>query len=248
MWIPANAPGGSNSNGDDNAPPAGGSHRTESLIESIRAHAQALAGEIGECHLSPAVLEAISRVPREKFVPRHERVLAYADTALPIGHGQTISQPFIVAYMTELLQVSAGDRVLEVGTGSGYQAAVLAELGAQVYSVETIPELAVAAQYTLHALGYRNVRVRTGDGHRGWSQYAPFRAIVVTAVADRVPPALVAQLESGGRLVIPLREPGGEQWLTLIEKDADGRVSRKQLFRVRFVPLCRASTSSESRR
>jgi protein-L-isoaspartate(D-aspartate) O-methyltransferase len=197
-----------------------------------------VAVEIGACEISPAVLGAIARVRREKFVPRHERVLAYADTALPIGHGQTISQPFIVAYMTELLRVGAGDRVLEIGTGSGYQAAVLAELGAQVYSVETIPELAVAAQHKLQALGYGNVRVRTGDGHKGWPEHAPYRAVVVTAVADSIPPALVSQLEAGGRLVIPLRERGGEQWLNLIEKHTDGRVARQELFRVRFVPLC----------
>ncbi len=240
MWIPADAPRASIFKGRENSEENGSDHRIEALIECIQAHAQAVAGEIGACDISPAVLGAIVRVPREKFVPRHERILAYADTALPIGHGQTISQPFIVAYMTELLQVSAGDRVLEIGTGSGYQAAILAELGAQVYSVETIPELAVAAQHTLHALGYRNVRVLTGDGHQGWSEHAPYRAIVVTAVADRIPPALVAQLEAGGRLVIPLREQGDEQWLTLIEKDTDGRVSRRELFRVRFVPLCRS--------
>ncbi len=237
MWIASNAPGSSTSKGEENSQSARDDPRIEALIASIRAHAQAVAMEIGACDISPAVLRAIARVRREKFVPRHERMLAYADAALPIGHGQTISQPFIVAYMTELLKVGAGDRVLEIGSGSGYQAAVLAELGAQVYSVETIPELAVAAQHKLQALGYRNVRVRTGDGRKGWPEFAPYRAVVVTAVAESIPPALVAQLVADGRLVIPLREPGGEQWLTLIEKHADGRVSRKELFRVRFVPL-----------
>ena len=239
MWIPADAPSASLSGAKGNSGD-GEDPRVKALIESIRSHARALAEEIGACDISPNVLDAIARVPRGEFVPKHERILAYADTALPIGHGQTISQPFIVAYMTELLEVRAGDRVLEIGTGSGYQAAVLAELGAQVYSVETIPELAVAAQHKLHALGYRNVRVRTGDGHKGWPEHAPYSAIIVTAVADNIPPALMVQLESGGRLVIPLRESGGEQWLTLTEKDAGGHISRRELFRVRFVPLRRS--------
>ena len=240
MSIPADASGPSASSDEGNAQFPRDNPRAIALIESIQAHARALADETGDCHISAAVLDAIARVPREKFVPRHERVIAYADTALPIGYGQTISQPFIVAYMTEMLRVGADDRVLEIGTGPGYQAAVLAELGAQGYPVETIPELAVAAQHRLHALGYRNIRVRTGDGYKGWSEHAPYRAIVVTAVADRVPSALIAQLETGGRLVIPLREPGGEQWLTLIEKAAKRRLQSRKLFKVRFVPLCRA--------
>lgn len=240
MSIPADASDPSTSNDEGNSPYARDDPRAEALVETIRAHARALAGEIGDCHISSAVLGAIARVPREKFVPRHERFIAYSDSALPIGYGQTISQPFIVAYMTELLQVGADDRVLEIGTGSGYQAAVLAELGAQVYSVETIPELAVAAQHRLYALGYRKVKIRTGDGHKGWSEHAPYRAIAVTAVADSVPSALIAQLKTGGRLVIPLREPGGEQWLTLIEKAANNQLQSKKLFQVRFVPLCRA--------
>ncbi len=214
--------------------------RAGELIHSIEGHAAALAGKIGECEISPAVLNAIARVPREDFVPQHERAVAYADTALPIGHGQTISQPFIVAYMTELLRVNVGDRVLEIGTGSGYQAAVLAELGAEVYSLETIAELAISAQKRLKALGYREVRVRTGDGHKGWPEHAPFSSIVVTAVADSIPRALLTQLGTGGRLVIPLRDPSGEQWLTLVEKDAAGKISQYQLFPVRFVPLCRS--------
>ncbi len=240
MWVTADAPGGATAKNEESSAISGDNLLAESLIEAIQAHARALAGEIGECEISPEVLAAIARVARDKFVPRHEQVLAYADTALPIGYGQTISQPFIVAYMTELMQVSGGDRVLEIGTGSGYQAAVLAELGAEVYSVETIPELAVAAQHRLSALGYRNVSVSTGDGYKGWPEHGPYRAIVVTAVADSVPPALVAQLEPGGRLVIPLRESAGEQWLTLIEKASDSRLRCKKLIQVRFVPLCRA--------
>lgn len=240
MSILPDAPGRPPNNGRRGSDLTRADDRAQTLIESIAAHARDLANEIGECKISPQVLDAIARVPREKFVPGHARSLAYADSALPIGYGQTISQPFIVAYMTELLRVGTGDRVLEVGTGSGYQAAVLAELGARVYSVESIPELAVAAQHRLHALGYRGVRVRTGDGHKGWPEHAPYRGIVVTAVADSVPAALVNQLERGGRLVLPLREAGGEQWLTLLEKDANGEVSRTQLIPVRFVPLCRA--------
>lgn len=240
MWTTADAPGASLSGGEGNSSGDGKDPRVQALVESIRSHARALADEIGACDISPTVLDAVARVPRDEFVPKHERILAYADTALPIGHGQTISQPFIVAYMTELLEVSAGDRVLEIGTGSGYQAAVLAELGTQVYSVETIPELAVAAQHKLHALGYENVRVRTGDGHKGWPEHAPYQAIIVTAVADRIPMALTDQLKRDGRLVIPVREPGGEQWLTLIEKDSDGKLHQQRLIRVRFVPLRRA--------
>lgn len=240
MLIPPDAPRRPSSDGERDAEVTPADERAQALIESIAAHARDLAGAIGECEISAQVLDAIARVPREKFVPDHARALAYADSALPIGCGQTISQPFIVAYMTELLRVDSGERVLEIGTGSGYQAAVLAELGARVYSVETIPELAVAARHKLHALGYRDVQVRTGDGHKGWPEQAPYRRIIVTAVADSVPRALVDQLERGGRLVIPLREAGGEQWLTLLEKDANGDVTRTQLIPVRFVPLCRA--------
>lgn len=240
MLIPPDASRRPPSDGERDAEVTPADDRAQALIESIAAHARDLAGQIGECEISPRVLDAIARVPREKFVPGPARTLAYADSALPIGYGQTISQPFIVAYMTELLRVGTGDRVLEIGTGSGYQAAVLAELGARVYSVETIPDLAVAAQHRLHALGYRDVRVRTGDGHQGWPEHAPYRGIIVTAVADSIPRALVDQLERGGRLVIPLREADGDQWLTLLEKDASGDVARTQLIPVRFVPLCRA--------
>jgi protein-L-isoaspartate(D-aspartate) O-methyltransferase len=238
IYTAAPGPSISDDDGDPGTPRT--DERIDGLITSIQAHARAVAGEIGECRISPAVLGAMARVPREEFVPRHERMLAYADTALPIGYGQTISQPFIVAYMTELLQLEAGDRVLEIGTGSGYQAAVLAERGARVYSVESIPELALAAQNVLNALGYRQVSVRSGDGQRGWPAHAPYRGIVVTAVADTIPPSLVTQLDAGGRLVIPLGDPRGEQWLTLVEKDSDGKLHHKRLIRVRFVPLRRA--------
>lgn len=240
MTVSTDAPDSSAPESEGHSGTSSVGRRARELIDSIESHATALADAIGECEISPAVLDAIARVPREEFVPRHERPVAYADSALPIGYGQTISQPFIVAYMTELLRVKVGDRVLEIGTGSGYQAAVLVELGAEVYSVEAIPELAVSAQSRLQALGYRQVRVRTGDGHKGWPEHAPYSSIVVTAVADSIPFALLTQLVNGGRLVIPLREPDGEQWLSLVEKDADGKISQQRLFPVRFVPLCRS--------
>ena len=165
------------------------------------------------------VLAAMWRVPRERMVPERYRDRAYADHPLPIGHGQTISQPYVVAVMTRALRVREGDRVLEVGTGSGYQAAVLAEMGARVYTIEIVPELAERARRTLADLGYADrVTVRTGDGYAGWPEHAPFDAIIVTAAPDHVPQPLVDQLAPGGRLVIPVGR--GDQELVLIEKTA----------------------------
>ena len=185
----------------------------------------------------PAVLAAIRLVPRHQFVPPAWRAQAYADHPLPIGQGQTISQPFIVAYMSQVLEVKPGLKVLEIGTGSGYQAAVLAAMGAKVYTVEIIPELAQRAAQDLKRLGYGQARVKLADGNYGWPDEAPFDRIVVTAGAKRVPPALVAQLKNGGRMVIPVSVgPYGEA-LTLVRKDVQGRVSQTRLLPVRFVPL-----------
>ncbi|MCC6766210.1 MAG: protein-L-isoaspartate(D-aspartate) O-methyltransferase [Deltaproteobacteria bacterium] len=183
----------------------------------------------------PAVLAAMRRVPRHEFVPARWRAEAYGDHPLPIGEGQTISQPYIVALMTELAAVRPGARVLEIGTGSGYQAAVLTTLGADVYTIEIVAPLAKSAATTLARLGYRSIHARHGDGYRGWPEAAPFAAIVVTAAPPSVPPALLAQLAPGGRLVIPVG--AADQELQVHEKAADGRVKVRSVTPVRFVPM-----------
>jgi len=207
------------------------------LIGKIAADVRATAGYLGRSELDPRVLAAVGRVPRHEFVPRAERDLAYRNRPLPIGHGQTISQPYIVAVMTELLDPRPGDRVLEVGTGSGYQAAVLAELVKEVYTIEIIRPLGVEARYRLNSLGYDNVTVRIGDGYYGWPDEGPFDGIVVTAAASHVPPPLLAQLKPGGRMVIPVGSRFMIQQLVLIEKNADGTLQTRQMLPVMFVPL-----------
>jgi protein-L-isoaspartate(D-aspartate) O-methyltransferase len=183
------------------------------------------------------VMEAIGRVPRHEFVPASLLPNAYENRPLPIGHGQTISQPYIVALMTDLLAVRKGDRVLEVGTGSGYQAAILAELGISVHTIEIIEPLAASARARFERLGYRNVEVVVGDGYEGIAASAPFDAIIVTAAASHVPPPLVRQLKPGGRMVIPVGAPFMVQHLMLLEKRGDGTVRSHQILPVRFVPL-----------
>jgi protein-L-isoaspartate(D-aspartate) O-methyltransferase len=182
-------------------------------------------------------LAAMRTVPRHEFVSEDQRAWAYADTPLPIGHEQTISQPTVVALMTQLIRPRPGLRVLEVGTGSGYQAAVLAATGARVWTIEIIRALADQARARLRRLGYRDVRVRHGDGYAGWPDAAPFDAIVVTAGADSIPPPLIDQLAPGGRLVMPVGDPWTDQRLVLLEKDASGRIASRDLLPVRFVPL-----------
>jgi protein-L-isoaspartate(D-aspartate) O-methyltransferase len=182
-----------------------------------------------------AVLAALRRVPRHEFVPASVRSQAYADHPLPIGEGQTISQPYIVALMTELLHVSPGQRVLEIGTGSGYQAAVLADLGVEVYTIEIVEKLATTARALLERLGYRKVHVRAGDGYRGWPDAAPFDRIIVTAAPPQVPQPLIDQLKPGGRLVVP--EGDRDQDLVLYTKSADGTLRREKVLPVRFVPM-----------
>ena len=184
----------------------------------------------------PRVLAAMNRVPRHLFVPEHLAPLAYRDHPLPIGSGQTISQPYIVALMTEWAEIKPGQKILEVGTGSGYQAAVLAELTDKVWSIDIRPELAAKAAGTLQALGYRQVQVKSGDGYLGWPEEAPFDAILVTAAATRVPPALEKQLREGGRLVIPLGPAGGLQILTRYRK-TQGKLKEETRLPVSFVPL-----------
>ncbi len=182
------------------------------------------------------VLKAIARVPRAEFVPPELREQAHSDLPLPIGYGQTISQPYVVALMTQLLRLEPDDRVLEVGTGSGYQTAILAELAREVYSIEAIKELAEAARERLHRLGYRNVHVRHGDGALGWPEHAPYDAIIVTAAPERVPPALIEQLAEGGRMVIPIGPEYADQMLWLVEKRED-HIHTQPIAPVRFVPL-----------
>jgi protein-L-isoaspartate(D-aspartate) O-methyltransferase len=185
------------------------------------------------------VLQAMGEVPRERFVPESERARAYRDGALRIGEGQTISQPWIVACMASLLDLSGHERVLEVGTGSGYQAAILAETGARVWTIEIFEALAREARDRLRRLGYSRVNVRHGDGYAGWPEASPFDAIVVTAAADSIPPALLRQLAPRGRLVMPVGDPETHQDLVLVQKDAEGRLASRQLIPVRFVPLLR---------
>jgi protein-L-isoaspartate(D-aspartate) O-methyltransferase len=183
------------------------------------------------------VLAAMRTVPRHEFVPERYLDQAYADHPLPIGLGQTISQPYIVAFMTEILQLEPGDRVFELGTGSGYQAAVASMVAGSVYTMEIYRELAEAARERLEALEYKNVHARYGDGYYGWKEKAPFDAIIVTAAADHIPPPLLEQLRPGGRLVIPLGSPFSVQQLVLVSKDLKGKVSERPIIAVRFVPL-----------
>lgn len=186
-----------------------------------------------------AVLRALRRVPRHEFVPPPLRDQSYADHPLPIGHGQTISQPSLVAHMTALLELQRGEKVLEIGTGSGYQAAILAEITDSVFTIEIVPELARTARERLRGLGYRSVRVRHGDGYRGWPEHAPFDAIVVTAAPEEIPPPLEEQLAPGGRMVIPRGPVGRTQTLVLVRRTEEGRLRRRELYPVRFVPFLR---------
>jgi len=188
---------------------------------------------------NPAVLAAMAAVPRHEFVPAEFQSQAYNDHPLPIGYGQTISQPYIVALMTELIEVQPGQRVLEIGTGSGYQAAVLAEITGQVYTIEIIPELAQQAQQTFDRLGYDAIEAKQGDGYWGWPDDAPFDAIIVTAAPDHVPQPLVNQLADGGKMVIPIGPPGGYQSLWVLERNGD-QILRRNWGGVRFVPFTRA--------
>jgi protein-L-isoaspartate(D-aspartate) O-methyltransferase len=186
-----------------------------------------------------AVLKAMTHVPRHEFVPVSISSAAYEDSPQPIGYGQTISQPYIVAEMTRLLNLKPDSRVLEIGTGSGYQAAVLTEFTPFVFSIEIIEPLAKKAQERLGRLGYNVIKLRNGDGYNGWQEEAPFDAIIVTAAAGEIPPPLLRQLKKGGRMVIPVAAAYGTQWLVLVEKDKEGKVTTRQLLPVRFVPLLR---------
>lgn len=211
-----------------------------SLIAAIEADVAATSRYIGFDRLDPTVIRAMEKVKRHRFVPDKYLRQAYNNHPLPIGYGQTISQPYIVALMSNLLGLRPGDRVLEVGTGSGYQAAVLAEMGMVVFSIEIIPPLAENARQRLHAEGCDRVEVKLGDGYFGWREHAPFDAIIVTAAADHIPPPLLAQLKNGATMVIPVGGQFSVQQLVLVTKDDRGTLSTRQILPVRFVPLTRS--------
>ncbi len=185
----------------------------------------------------PEVLEAMRTIPRHRFVPDEHKNAAYTDQPLPIGHGQTISQPYIVAYMTEQLELDSGEKVLEIGTGSGYQAAVLSAITNNVFTIEIIEPLAETARKRFEELGLTSIKTKTGDGYYGWEEYSPYDAIIVTAAAGHVPPPLIKQLKPGGRIVIPVGGVYQVQTLMLIKKQEDGSVQSQQLLPVRFVPM-----------
>jgi protein-L-isoaspartate(D-aspartate) O-methyltransferase len=213
------------------------------MLRQIEAEVAETSHWLGKDRLDPPVMAALSRVPRHAFVPRLEDAYAYRNEPLPIGLGQTISQPYIVAVMTDQAEVGPGSRVLEVGTGSGYQAAVLAELGCDVWSIEALPELAEEAARRLQDQGYGQVHCRRGDGARGWPEAAPFDAILVTAAASAIPPALIDQLKPGGRLIIPVGAPDGvlrrsaSQRLLRIARSRNGSFTETVILPVAFVPL-----------
>lgn len=209
------------------------------MLEVVALYAERTPHAVSGGAIDASVMEAMTRVPRHAFVPEALRDKAYADRPLPIGYGQTISQPFIVALMTHLLEAEADDVMLEIGTGSGYQAAVLGELVRKVCTIEIVPGLAERASGRLQALDYANVETRVGDGYDGWEDCGPFDGIVITAAASHVPPPLVRQLKPGGRMVIPVGDPFTTQQLTLVVKRPDGGVTTRQLLPVRFVPFTR---------
>ncbi|HXK57914.1 MAG TPA: protein-L-isoaspartate(D-aspartate) O-methyltransferase [Gammaproteobacteria bacterium] len=209
----------------------------QQMIREIESDVRETSIYLDKRALDPRVMAVMAQLPRHLFVPEQQRPHAYENRPLGIGHGQTISQPYIVALMSDLLRVEPGHRVLELGTGSGYQAAVLAQLGAEVYTIEIIEPLGKQAAERFAMLGYRNIASRIGDGYYGWESQAPFDAIMVTAAADHVPAPLIGQLKPGGRMVIPIGGGFQVQQLMLIEKLKDGGIKTRQLLPVRFVPL-----------
>lgn len=207
------------------------------MLEDIRLETELTRGYTGYKQFSDAVMIAMAEVPRHRFVPEALKPFAYANGPLSIGHGQTISQPYIVALMSELLAVSPDSRVLEIGTGSGYQTAILSRLVARVYSMERIEALAEVARERLRSLGYDNIEIRSGDGYLGWPEHAPYDGIIVTAAAPYIPDALTDQLRPGGRLVIPVGQSYGAQELLLIEKGGGNELNTRKILPVAFVPL-----------
>lgn len=212
-------------------------HRSEVMLREIVSMTRFSVDYTGVSEIDPSVVSALRRVDRSEFVPEEQRRFAFANQPLEIGHGQTISQPFIVALMTHVLELKSTDRVLEIGTGSGYQAAILAELVEDVYSIEIVEPLALEAERRLIRLGYENVDVRVGDGWFGWPENAPFDKIMVTAVAPKLPPELVSQLKIGGKMVLPVGAYDGYQELVLVEKLGEVELDRRVILPVRFVPM-----------
>jgi len=211
----------------------------EHMLEDIRLEIELTQSYTGYKRFSDAVMNAMAAVPRHRFVPDEMLPFAYANGPLSIGHGQTISQPYIVALMTELLAVGADSQVLEIGTGSGYQTAVLSQLVKKVYSIEIVEPLADTARRRLQELGYHNVETRSGDGYQGWPEHAPYDGIIVTAAAPHIPEPLIEQLKLGGRLVIPVGHPFSGQELIVVEKGTDDKTSTRNVLPVAFVPLTR---------
>lgn len=217
----------------------------EEMLETIRSEAKFTASYTGRARFSEQVMQAMRDVDRKDFVPDHYENQAYDNGPLPIGHGQTISQPYIVALMTDLLDLTAESTVLEIGTGSGYQAAILSRIARQVYSIERVSPLAQAAAQRLQKLGYHNVEVRCEDGYYGWRDKAPFDAIIVTAAASHIPQSLVDQLQSGGRMIIPVGLQYMPQQLLLVTKDQTGNTQTKFILDVAFVPLVTTAVEAE---
>jgi len=209
----------------------------QQMVADIEDDVETTARYINKKSFNETVLQVMNTVPRHEFVPADQRNKAYENRPLPIGFGQTISQPYIVALMTDLLQPQPGQRVLEIGTGSGYQAAILSRLVAQVYSIEIIEELGKSTAQLLTRLGYENIVTGITDGYNGWPQYAPFDSIIVTAAISHIPPPLVQQLKKGGRMVIPVGTRFQTQYLTLVEKDLQGTITTRQVLPVYFVPF-----------
>lgn len=217
------------------------------MLRKIELDCQTTSSYTGISAFAPEVMRAIAKVPREAFVPNELKPWAYENRPLPIGKGQTISQPFIVALMTDLLRPGKDDIMLEVGAGSGYQAAVLAQLVKKLYTLEIVPALAKNAESILQQLGYANVEVRQGDATKGWPELAPFDGIIVTAAAEQIPAALIEQLKPGGRLVIPVGAPHEPQDLLLIQKDDQGRLNRRKILPVAFVPFTHEGNQENTR-
>jgi protein-L-isoaspartate(D-aspartate) O-methyltransferase len=207
------------------------------LIKIIEEDVRQTSRELEKSELDPRVMQAIAKVPRHEFVPDGERPYAYDNRPLPIGHGQTISQPYIVAIMTDMLNLQPNSKVLELGTGSGYQAAILGELAAEVYTIEIVEPLGMQAKKRLERLGYSNVMTRVGDGYYGWEEHAPFDAIIVTAAASHIPPPLIKQLKPGGRMVVPVGSGFMMQQLMIVDKTEDDKVESRQVLPVVFVPV-----------
>jgi protein-L-isoaspartate(D-aspartate) O-methyltransferase len=208
----------------------------QQMIAEVVADAVFLTPQIGKSSFDARVIEVMGRIPRHEFVPVELQAYSYINSPLPVGYGKTVSQPFIIALMTDLLEPHAGDTVLEVGAGVGYQAAILSELVKQVYSIELIEELALETRRRLRRLGYRNIEVGVGNGYYGWSEHAPFEKIMVTAAPDLIPPPLISQLKPGGRIVIPTGIPDKQQ-LVVLEKSADGKLTTREVLAVRFSEL-----------